>query len=101
MFGFAVVAEPAKPPVIIAQAHAQSAAPKSDITKTIIFCQDVESLIPDSASNDFSLLGVGFKGKVGVPHDLMEQVKGYSVTLVTPPQHGEARVVYAPSQHWT
>ena len=101
MLGFIVLSEPVTPPAIITNAPAQSAQPKSDTTKTMTFCLDAESLIPNSAANSFSPLSVGFKSKPGVPRDTVEQVRGYRVTLVTPPQHGEVRLLDERSQHWT
>ena len=102
MLGFTVPAEPPATPALIVQAPAPSAPPTKEVTKTVAFCQDMTSLLPDSAVNSFSPLSVQFRRQIGARHDdAIDKLKPYRVKLVTPPQHGQVRLVDGSSQHWT
>ncbi len=103
MLVFAVPAEPPAPPVLVAQVAQPTVqgVTSTQNSQTITFCRDKESLSPDSAVNDFSPISDEFLRQIGAKHgDTVEELKRYRVTLVTPPQHGQVKLVYEPSHHW-
>lgn len=102
MLEFTVPVEPPELPVLMAQAPAKIETATPVKNKTITFCRDIDGLIPDSANNHFSPISVEFLRQIGARHGVtIEELKPYHVTLLTPPQHGEIRLVYEPSHHWS
>lgn len=99
MLELTVSSEPPTPPALIVQAPAQSLG---DFSKTVIFCRDKESLMPDSGRNGFSPLSAEFLRQIGAKHGLgIHKLKQYRVTLIAPPQHGKVRLTDEPSRSWT
>ncbi|MEQ1533296.1 MAG: matrixin family metalloprotease, partial [Sideroxydans sp.] len=87
--------------VMIVQAVGHNANPTQNV-KTITFCLDKQSLVPDSAPNDFSPIGQYFLEKIGKPYTgTIEEAGQYKVKLFEMPKHGQAQLVDEPSQHWT
>ncbi len=101
MRGFIVPTLLPAPAVLIAEAPAKNITPATQVNRTVTSCYDTESAIPDSAANHFSPIKVDFLRQIGAKHGFtVPELKPYRVTLLTPPQHGEVRLVYEPSHHW-
>ncbi|MEQ1526082.1 MAG: matrixin family metalloprotease [Gallionella sp.] len=89
MLAFTVPAVPPQAPtVMIAQAVGQNANPTQNI-KTITFCLDKQSLVPDSAPNAFSPVNFEFLRQIGKPYTgTVAEAQQYNVTLLEVPKHG-------------
>lgn len=70
--------------------------------RTVSFCRDKESAVPDSAFNSFSPVSVEFLRAIGKRYKgTIDEAQQYKVTLLEQPKHGNVRLVYEPSRHWT
>jgi VCBS repeat-containing protein len=95
MLAFTVPAVPPQAPTVMIAQVQQSPT-------TVTFCLDKQSLVPDSAPNSFSPIGQDFLEKIGRPYTGTDaEAQQYKVTLLGMPKHGQAQLVYEPSQHWT
>ncbi|MDD2776156.1 MAG: hypothetical protein PHU06_09380 [Gallionella sp.] len=85
----------------MSQSPVESVLFSAQNVKTITFCRDTESLSPDSGFNSFSPISEEFLKKIGRPFTGTDaEVQRYKVALLEMPKHGQARLVYEPSQHW-
>ena len=77
----------------------QAASPP---VRAITFCRDAQSVIPDTALNDYSPISGEFLRKIGRPYKgTTADARPYRVALLQRPTHGQVQLLDEPSQHWT
>ena len=101
MFDFSAPALPVDQPIpVVAQTQTTQEVPVGP-TNTFVFCRDAESALPDSAANSFSPVPRIFSKSLGLAGETVTDLSKFKVAMLEPPHHGEAKLVSAPSHHWS
>jgi Matrixin len=82
-------------------AYASKAGPQKEL-RSFSYCQNVQSLTPDSALNAFGPVGAEVAKALGFEHKrfTLTELRQYKVTVVQSPKHGELRSLNAASHSW-